>query len=438
MWLVLASFVFYGSAMPQYTLLLLGSILFNYTLGRIIAASANRRKVFLIIGIVVNIALLSSFKYLNFIFANLAVFWKPIFALPDWAFPLGISFFTLQQVMYLVDCYEGLVEANGLLTHAAFVSFFPSVISGPITRARQMVPQINQIVTTDAGKISQALILLAIGLFKKVVLADSFSRVADAGFTSAAALSTLEAWLSSFAYTFQIYFDFSGYTDIALGAALLLGFVLPINFSTPYRSLSITEFWQRWHITLSQFITTYLYTPIVRSFKRITLAKASLSTLIAMTIVGLWHGPAWTFVLFGAFHGAALVVNQVWRKKIKKLVPRPLAWAATFLFVNTAFIFFRASNVHSALQICRALLPQHDMVGLSNFKQSIWGREELMLVALPLLVGVPCALWGADSVSLSRTVKPRFVTAWGVASLLLVTLLYMNSNLAKEFVYFKF
>jgi len=438
LWLLVASLVFYGSAKPSYTPLLVGSILFNFLIGRTIArAQGKSRKRFLVLGISINIAFLASFKYINFIFGALAAWWKPAFTLPDWTFPLGISFFTLQQFMYLVDCYEELIQPNDLLTHAVFVSFFPYVISGPITRARQIVPQLQQAVATDAQKISQALVLLAVGLFKKVVLADSFSRLADAGFSGIGGLSTLEAWASSLAYTFQIYFDFSGYTDLAIAAALLLGFSLPINFNTPYRSLSITEFWQRWHITLSQFITTYLYTPMVRGFGRVTLAKASLATLLAMTIVGLWHGPSWTFVVFGALHGAALVVNQVWRKKVRVSIPAPLAWLGTMLFLNAAFVFFRAPDISSAVQICRALLPQHDLTSLWVLKESI-RMAEFFTIGLPLIIGVPVALWGRNSVTLSKEIRPQVLTAWAVAALLLVSLLYMNSNLAREFVYFKF
>jgi len=436
--LILSSLFFYGSARVAYVPLLACSILFNFFLARVIASAEGPwRKRLLVSALAANIALLASFKYINFALRSLSAFTRMQFSLPDWEFPLGISFFTLQQVMYLVDCYEKLVPANDLWTHAAFASFFPCVISGPITRARQMVPQLSQAVTTNAAKISQALSLLAMGLFKKVALADSFSRIADAGFSHPAGLSALEAWSSSFAYTFQLYFDFSGYSDMAIATALLLGFSLPVNFDTPYRSLSITEFWQRWHITLSQFITTYLYTPIVKSFKKATMAKASMATLLAMTIAGLWHGPSWTFVLFGALHGFALVVNQYWRKKVKRHVPRPLAWAATMLFVNFAFIFFRASNIASALEICRDLWPNSHPWTLLVLKESI-RMSEAAVIAIPLFIGLAAAFLGDNSNVISRRIQPRFSSAWAVAGLILVSLLFMNSNLAKEFIYFAF
>lgn len=436
--LLTASLLFYGWAKPPYVVLLIASIVFNYALGRRIHSSTPPwRKRWLVLGLGANVALLAAFKYLGFIIHNVSFLWKPGFTLPEWAFPLGISFYTLQQVMYLVDCYEGLVDPNDLLTHAVFVSFFPYVISGPIVRARQMVPQIRQAIATDAQKISQALVLLGIGLFKKVVIADSFSRLADPGFASPASVSTIEAWISSFSYTLQIYFDFSGYTDVAIAVALLLGFSLPINFRSPYRSLSVTEFWQRWHITLSHFITTYLYTPMVRAYKKVTLAKASLATLLAMTIVGLWHGPSWTFVVFGALHGAALVVNQLWRKKIKRKVPTAVSWVGTLLFVNFAFIFFRAPDLSSALQLCRRLLPRTDLLGTATLKGSLAFGDMLVLL-IPVLAGIMSAFIGKTSTELSRQIKPSPVAAVAVSLLILAALLFMNSTVAKDFIYFRF
>lgn len=436
--LVTFSLAFYTWAKAEYTVLLIASILFNYAFAKKIhSASTPWRKRWLVFALAANITVLAIFKYLAFLLASFTFLWKPGFVLPDWSFPLGISFYTLQQVMYLVDCYERLVGANDLLTHAAFVSFFPYVISGPITRARDMVPQIRRAATTDARKVTEALILLGIGLFKKVVLADSFSRIADAGFNSPLTVSTLEAWVSSFSYTFQIYFDFSGYTDMALAAALLLGYSLPVNFTGPYRSLSIIEFWQRWHITLSQFITTYLYTPIVRLFSRVTLAKASLATLLAMTLAGLWHGPSWTFVVFGALHGIALVINQFWRRKIKRKLNQGVSWVATLAFVNFAFIFFRAPNLAAALDLCRALLPQSNLLGSSTFQETL-ALGDAMVLTVPVVVGLICAFAGQTSTDLSLHVKPTPVTALAVSLLILIALVFMNSTVAQDFIYFKF
>jgi len=436
--LVVASLVFYSLGSQKALPLLVGSILLNYVAGKAIHGATGVSKRYLLIGaLTANIAFLACFKYVNFVLGSLTAFthWK--IALPNWEFPLGISFFTLQQLMYVVDCSEASVPANDLLTHAAFVSFFPSVISGPITRARQMIPQLEQPAMTDAEKISQGIKLFAIGLFKKVVLADAFSRIADPGFAQPAAISTLEAWASSFGYTFQIYFDFSGYTDMALATALFLGYTLPINFNVPFRSHSVTEFWQRWHITLSNFITTYLYTPIIKSFKKGTLLNSSVATLLAMAIAGLWHGPAATFIAFGTLHGGGLVVNQWWRRKIKRPIPKPLAWAATLVFVNLAFIFFRSTDMANAWRMCAALWPRQNLLSLALMRQAV-PLGEALLIVIPIIVGVFMAFLGSSSTAVSQSMKPTLVTAFATACLILISMIYMNSNTAKQFVYFRF
>lgn len=438
LFLIVASFAFYSAAKPAYAPLLLGSILANYALSRgIVRLEDKSRKRMLTFGLTANIAFLASFKYLNLVLRHVSFLAAGHFYLPDWEFPLGISFFTLQQVMYLVDCYEKLVPANDWISHAAWVSFFPTVTSGPLTRARQLVPQLKNGVTAAAPAVTQAITLIAVGLFKKVVFADSFSRIADVGFAHPASLSAVEAWISSFAYTFQIYFDFSGYSDMAIGAALLLGFTIPLNFNTPYRSLSIIEFWQRWHITLSQFITTYLYTPIIRSFRKATLRAAAVSTLLAMTIAGIWHGPAFTFLLFGFLHGVGLAVNQVWRKRIKIAIPKPLSWAITLLFVNLTFVFFRSPNVAAALHVCRSFLPAHGMLSTAVLRESI-RFSEAQVIVLPVLAGVLAALVGRNSNSILEGPQPTLRMGFAVSALLLISFLFMNSTIAKEFVYFAF
>jgi alginate O-acetyltransferase complex protein AlgI len=436
--LIAASFLFYAFARPAHAPLLLGSIIANYLFACGIARiEGERRKTLLVAGLTFNVLFLASFKYLNLVLRHFLLLAVLGLHLPDWAFPLGISFFTLQQIMYLVDVYEKLVPANDLISHAAFVSFFATVTSGPLTRARQMVPQFKQVVTAHAPGVTQGITLLAIGLFKKVVFADSFSRISDAGFSHAGALSALEAWVVSFSYTFQIYFDFSGYSDMAIGTALLMGFSVPINFNTPYRSLSIIEFWQRWHITLSQFITTYLYTPIIRSFRKATLTAGVTSTLAAMTIVGIWHGPSLTFLLFGFLHGVALAANLIWRKRIKIALPKALSWGLTMLFVNLAFIFFRSGNIAVALDVCHALVSPHGALSTGALRESI-RFSEVQVIFLPVLVGVPAAMIGRNSNELAYQPNSSLRMGLAVTAMLLLAFLFMNSTVAKEFVYFAF
>ena len=235
--------------------------------------------------------------------------------------------------MYLVDCYEGLSPALILFDHATFVSFFPYVISGPIAKSKRMVHQFDNfggVPDERSTLIARGLYQFSIGLFKKVILADAFASIANLGFGTGSRLSAAEAWIFSVCYTMQIYFDFSGYSDMAIGSAMMLSVEVPRNFDAPLRSKSIIEFWQRWHISLTNFITTYLYTPILKKFERATLTASAISTLIAMTIAGLWHGPSWTFVAYGAIHGCGLAINQFWRKKKMPKIPAFASWLLDF------------------------------------------------------------------------------------------------------------
>jgi alginate O-acetyltransferase complex protein AlgI len=426
-WLLLLSLVFYGWMKAANLLVIVPSILFNWLLSHKIAAEKNarNRKLYLWLALGPNILYLATFKYVNALLGT------------HWEFPLGLSFFTVTQVMYLVDCYEQLSPANNLLDHSLFVAFFPYVAAGPLTRSRTIVRQFDSAGNRNrAADIARGLFVFSIGLVKKVIFADSFRRLADAGFLQPTNLSTLEAWIISVAFTLELYFDFSGYSDMAIGVALSLGFEIPENFNSPFRSRSIIEFWQRWHMTLSNFITTYLYTPIVRSFKKVTLAKASVATIIAMLIAGVWHGAGWNFAIYGALHGFALAANHYW-KKSKLRMPTLLAWAATFVFVNITLIFFRAPDVGSALSIVRRLIPDPNLLSITAIRAKVRGIElEVMLI--PLIAGTILAFWGKNSGELRKTFAPTVRSSFAVASLILVALLFLNSNIAQEFVYFAF
>jgi D-alanyl-lipoteichoic acid acyltransferase DltB (MBOAT superfamily) len=277
--------------------------------------------------------------------------------------------------------------------------------------------------------------LLSIGLAKKVILADSFAQIADAGFGTQNNLSTLEAWSSSLAYTFQIYYDFSGYSDIAVGSAWLLGIDIPQNFNAPYRSKSISEFWQRWHISLSNFITNYLYTPILRSMGSATLRTSAVATLLAMGIAGLWHGPAWTFLVFGLLHGVGLSANQIWKKKKLKM-PGWLGWLVTFLLVVIAFVFFRSPSVGSAIRMLSEMLPHSPLSGLGSLRGIL--PQNATILVRPVAIGTVPAFWFKSSAELSKSFRPTALTACTTAALLLLSLVYINSTAAKQFVYFAF
>jgi alginate O-acetyltransferase complex protein AlgI len=306
------------------------------------------------------------------------------------------------------------------------------VSSGPLVRSQKIVPQLKEERTAGSRDVWSGLFLLGVGCFKKVVIADSLARFANLGFSNVREITGVEAWFSSTVYCLQIYFDFSGYSDMAIGAGALLGFKIPINFRAPYRATSIIEFWQRWHITLSQFITTYLYTPLIRSMGKATLVTASVATLIAMAVAGLWHGPSWTFVAFGVIHGAALVINQWWRKKIKKRMPASLAWALTMFVVLIGFIAFRSPSLNAAVLMIDALFANSHWLGWAHFKQME------MISLIPLAMSFPLAVMGPDSNELATRITPSYATGAALVATFLISFLYLNSTIAQDFVYFAF
>jgi alginate O-acetyltransferase complex protein AlgI len=433
--LLAASLFFYARSGMRHVPYLLASVVFNYAVAHAIAAAQGPgRRRWLAAGIGANLAFLCSFKYFNFFLGALG---GSHLSLPSLGFPLGVSFLTIQQIMYLVDCYEEMGKPNTLLDHAVFTTFFAYVTAGPISRARDIVPQLNsKQPRAAAADIARGITLFAAGLFKKVVFADAFAAVADAGFGAPASLTMIESWTCAFAFTLQIYFDFSGYSDMAMAAALFLGIRIPKNFDNPLRSLSIREFWQRWHISLSNFITTYLYTPIVKSFGRVTISSSMLATLLAMLIAGLWHGPAWTFVIFGAMHGAALAVNQYWKKK-KWTMANPLGWALTMGWVTLAFVFFRSSNLFIALQVLKALSGFNGIHGFGTLAVGVT-HARVTELGIPWLAGFLLAFAGPVSNDIADAFRPSAALACAVVFMLLTAALFMNSNTMTEFVYVAF
>jgi alginate O-acetyltransferase complex protein AlgI len=333
--------------------------------------------------------------------------------------------------------YEGLIGSNTLREHALFVTFFPTVTMGPLLRARPIIAQLrtDQWQGVSSAQVARALALLAMGLAKKIVLADSFGRLADAGYAAPASLSMLEAWGSSLSYSLQLYYDFSGYSDIAMASAMLLGISFPANFNSPYRARSIIEFWQRWHITLSNFITTYLYTPIVRSFAKPTFPAAMFATFSAMLIAGIWHGSTWNFAVFGMLHGAALVVAQMW-KRWKRRLPTILAWGLTMAFVNLAFVFFRAPTMSAAFAVLSSMGNFASLFGMETWKLHL-RTPDMVEIALPLLAGV-ALVFGKNSTTVVTEFRPSVRSLGWATALTIVSLLFLNSNTAKEFLYIDF
>jgi len=363
-WLVLASLFFYGYWNPAYLALIIGSILVNFGTGTALHRTKRSghpdhhrpypRKSVLTVGVLFNLGLLGWFKYADFFIANFNILTKNDFPLLHLALPLAISFFTFQQIAYLVDCYQEDTQEYDFLNYCLFVTFFPQLIAGPIVHHREMMPQFvrTRNILWQWPNIALGLFIFFIGLFKKTVIADTFAVWANEGFDSEGSLGFFEAWTASLSYTFQLYYDFSGYTDMAIGAALLFNIRLPINFNSPYKAVSIQDFWRRWHMTLSRWLRDYLYIPL--GGNRCGNFRTYINLFLTFLLGGLWHGAGWTFVAWGALHGVALVIHRLWQHMGVRL-PAILGWALTFLFVNTTWVFFRANSFDEALRVLRGM-----------------------------------------------------------------------------------
>jgi len=357
--LVLASLFFYSWWNIVYLPLILVSMLFNYTVGRELAQHTHKKRAYsskklLGVGIVFNLGLLGYFKYSDFFIMNLNRVFDGDISLLNLALPLAISFYTFQQIAYLVDSYRNETKEYDFLNYAVFVTFFPQLIAGPIVHHSEMMPQFAQIKNKvkNYHNIALGLFIFSMGLFKKVVIADSFAVWATQGFDVAQTLNLLEAWITSLSYTFQLYFDFSGYTDMAIGIALLFNIKLPVNFNSPYKATSIQDFWRRWHITLSRFLKDYIYIPLGGNRK--SEVRTYTNLFATFVLGGIWHGAGWTFVLWGILHGLALVVHRVWTK-IGFTLPTVLAWFITFNFINITWVFFRATSFESAIKVLKGM-----------------------------------------------------------------------------------
>ena len=378
-WLVATSLFFYAYWDVRYLPLILGSILLNYAIGTGLAQGHRppaaedethhgrrrhtiNRKVVLATGIVANLVLLGYYKYTDFLIGNLNLALDTHIPLPQIVLPLAISFFTFTQIVYLVDSYRGETAEYDLLNYALFVTFFPHLIAGPIVQHSQIMPQFASRWTLSMRhtNIAKGLFIFSIGLFKKLVIADSFAVWADAGFDGGASLAFFEAWGATLAYTFQLYFDFSGYCDMAIGASLLFNIWLPINFNSPYKALDIQEFWRRWHITLSSFLRDYLYIPL--GGNRRGELRTYVNVFITFVLGGLWHGATWMFVIWGALHGIALAIHRLW-KRFGRPLPALVAWPLTFGFVCVTWVFFRAKTLEDALRVLRGMADVRSAFG---------------------------------------------------------------------------
>lgn len=363
LWLALASLVFYGWWNPRFVILVLVSILVNYTAGYHI--SRNRRaapglaKTMLTLTIVVDLGILAYYKYTNFFIANVSHLAEIEFSALDIILPIGVSFFTFTQIAFLVDAYRGIAREYNFIHYVLFVTYFPHLVAGPVLHHKQMMPQFAErtTYTPSLENINIGLTIFVIGLAKKVLLADQFALYADPIFSIASQgghPTLIEAWVGGLAYTLQLYFDFSGYSDMAIGLSRMFNIRLPLNFDSPYKAPNIIEFWRRWHMTLSAFLRDYLYIPL--GGNRNGPVHRHMNLMITMLLGGLWHGAGWTFVLWGGLHGTYLIVNHLWRSVSGRSGPA-LGWRAipsgalTFTCVVFAWVPFRAPDLDTALRL---------------------------------------------------------------------------------------
>lgn len=385
LWLNIASLYFYANWNYRYLLLILVSVLFNYTFGSYL----NRHKArwALILGVGANLLLLGYFKYYYFVIENLI----PLGVPENWIFkpllPLGISFFTFQQLAFLVDEYNNEDRIYSFQKYLLFVCFYPQLIAGPIVQHKQIITQFDKLNSFHEESFVRGCIVFVFGLAKKVLIADHLSKYVSTAFNATKdgqLISAIDSWIGILSYTFQIYFDFSGYSDMAIGLGLMFGLIMPLNFNSPYQATNISDFWRRWHITLSSFLRDYLYIPL--GGNRHGIFRKNLNLFITMLLGGLWHGAGWNFLIWGGLHGLYLIICHNYKKILKIEFSPNLSWGITFLSVVFAWIFFRAANFAEASTFIKSL-------GNFNFSSHLF--ENPLRIALKLTL----CLWICKSAS---------------------------------------
>ena len=425
--LVVASLVFYASWNWHYVPLLAGLTLLNWLLSN--AYGRSGRKGWLTAGVVINLATLCVFKYANFLATNIDALFGRVHSPWPILLPLGISFFVFQKIAYLVDLRRGGWRIHGLLEFAAFVTFFPQLIAGPIVRHTEIVPQFDRArpTGTPMQDIARGLALFTVGLAKKAGLADSIAVNPDALFALAATgqpLGLVGGWAAAACYTLQIYLDFSGYSDMAIGLALMFGLKLPFNFNAPYSATSLRDFWHRWHMTLSRFLRDYLYIPLGGNRRGETRQMGNLAA--TMLLGGLWHGAAWTFVAWGGLHGMGLVVNHLWQRAGGRM-PHAAGWMLTLLFVMVGWVLFRAPDFHTAWHMMGA------MAGLQGVGHvHVRNAAVVMLAALCVFIGPT-----SQAAMLDR-LAPRPWLALPIGAALAFLVILVGGGIPSEFIYFQF
>lgn len=465
-WLVAASLFYYAWWNPSYIVLIIFSMLFNYIMGIKLSSGHKPNKPLLAFGVCINILLLGYFKYANFFLENINKLTNSEFSAGTIILPLAISFFTFQQIAYLVDSYQKETREYNFLNYALFVTFFPQLIAGPIVHHREMISQFthDSTVKFNTRYIEMGLTIFSIGLFKKVIIADGISVFSTPLFNAAfnnTSFSTFDAWTGALAYSFQLYFDFSAYSDMAIGVGLMFGIKLPINFFSPYKAINIIDFWSRWHMTLSRFLRDYLYIPL--GGNREGQVKRYRNLVITMLLGGLWHGAGWTFIVWGGLHGLFLIINHSWhaiRRLFNHNVKRTtfigsvISCAITFFAITLAWVFFRAPNFDSAMTIVSTMLG---MDNNAQFDAQLFAKDKDRIIIWFLSISI--IIWALPNISewmnysphdeIKRPRPSRLLTrltqftyrpsvAWATISAAIAIAAILNLSKASEFLYFQF
>ncbi len=458
-WLLLSSIIFFIWWDPRDLPILLGSILGNYLIARVLGRHPGHPPRYVLgLGITANLSLLGWFKYRGMAAETLNEFGAGL-SVPEVVLPLAISFFTFQQIAYLIDVSRGLKPERSLLRYAVFVSFFPQLIAGPIVHWREMMPAFDRVQQRDRmSDLAIGLSVFAIGLAKKVLIADSLAPIADGVFDATERgpiPDSPDAWLAMFAYGLQLYFDFSAYSDMALGIARMLGIDLPVNFLSPYRARNIAEFWRRWHITLSRFLKDYLYIPLGGNRRGRLITYRNL--LITMALGGLWHGAQWTFLAWGLWHGLGLALHRLWRAcwppgpspgLVRRRLGRVLGIAATFLFVSLGWVLFRSADFPTAMRMFSALVSApNDLAAWvgANRDSLLWvgGAAALAMLApntAQIFSKYRLGLWpeGAWRELGSGPLNFRPHPAWAMYVVVLLVVSLLSLSRETVFLYFQF
>ncbi|MBH5319411.1 MBOAT family protein [Paenibacillus sp. GSMTC-2017] len=458
-WLVACSLFFYSFWNHGYLALIFISMSINFILGHFLIL--HKRKALITIGIIFNLGLLGYYKYLDFMVANINFLFSTELPLLNIILPLAISFFTFQQVSYLVDCYKGKIDKYSFVDYILFITFFPQLIAGPIVYHHEIMPQFyrSNRIKINVDNISLGIFIFAIGLFKKVILADNLSLTVSDGMHHLDSITFFDAWTVILSYTFQLYFDFSGYSDMAIGIALLFNIKLPINFNSPYKSTNFQDLASRWHITLSRFLNDYVFNPMSRllsktiysnlPIKLSTNIKTSFNLILLFLLSGIWHGAGWNYIIWGLLFGTGIVSYRTWKKnKLNIKLPTILSWGITFIYINIMLVFFRLEEVNQAVLLLKAMfglngfiLPEQ-LSPLLNFFTAFGFsfeatplKDKYRAIGL-IIISFIIVLGFKNSSEKLDTFKPTLLNALFIVVLLIYSIISLTK--ATEFLYFNF